>query len=532
MVSLLAPVGGLSQSRKASRASSRPARVSKPAVKAKSTRTSRSTRKSTASSSSQRQLSEALSLVRSGQYAQAVSRLFPLSRRADLAAERMQIKYIMGVCLIELKIYQAAAFQFVDVIRNGNSRYTKQAIEKLSVAADELGDDSLLNYAISKIQLEDFPDKYKDMIYYRLGEVKMKGNQFGEAVRLFARVGSNSRYYSQAAFNRGRSLLELKRPEEALKVFKSLYASRSQLPVTDTNKVAAELAIARAHYQAQQWDDSIEWYRKIPRDTEFWHSALFEESWAYLRAAKFRSVLSNFQSLHSAYYEDYYIPESLLLRAIVYLYICKYDEMEKVLDLFERSYGSVRATLSSFIKNNRDAMSYFQEIEKVVIARRDGKDPSGLKIPFNAARSILDEGDIKRSFAYLRALTDEKRRIEAQPLLSRGSFARYANKIIANRTKNTRIAIGEMVKNHMYSMRAELKDLYEQAGFIRYEMINGQKELLKKKIAGKTISDEQIDEEVNRQFYVQNGYEYWPFEGEYWLDEIGNYQYLGKQSCE
>ncbi|MNT91393.1 hypothetical protein D3C72_2324820 [compost metagenome] len=63
-------------------------------------------------------------------------------------------------------------------------------------------------------------------------------------------------------------------------------------------------------------------------------------------------------------------------------------------------------------------------------------------------------------------------------------------------------------------------------------MINGRKEGLKKKIAGKDLGEEQIDDNVDRKFYIQNGYEYYPFQGEYWLDEIGNYHYLGKQSCE
>jgi len=55
---------------------------------------------------------------------------------------------------------------------------------------------------------------------------------------------------------------------------------------------------------------------------------------------------------------------------------------------------------------------------------------------------------------------------------------------------------------------------------------------LKMKLAGKDLQSEQIDEKIDRTFYVQNGYEYYPFQGEYWLDEIGNYHYLGKQSCE
>jgi hypothetical protein len=283
-------------------------------------------------------------------------------------------------------------------------------------------------------------------------------------------------------------------------------------------------------YQAQDFDNAIEAYRLIPRDTEFWHDSLFESSWAMLRAAKFRSALSNFQSLHSTYYEDFYLPESLLLRAIVYLYICKYDEMEKVLQLFEKSYGPVRRSLSQFMQGNSDPLAYFNEIDKAYTLRKDKKIAGSLKIPYSVARRVLDEGDVKRSLNYLKSLAAEKAKIDVLSVISRSSMSSYAIKVLGNRARNTKIAVGEMVKNHIIAIRNDLKDLYELAGFIRYEMINGKNEQLKKKIAGKSI--EQVDEQVDRTFLVQNGYEYWPFEGEYWLDEIGNYHYLGKQSCE
>ena len=82
------------------------------------------------------------------------------------------------------------------------------------------------------------------------------------------------------------------------------------------------------------------------------------------------------------------------------------------------------------------------------------------------------------------------------------------------------------------NMKVELRDLDQQASFIRYEMINGKKEFFKKKLSGRSLNEEQVDENQDRSFYVQNGYQYYPFQGEYWLDEVGNYHYLGKQSCE
>ena len=486
-------------------------------------------------SSAEQNLAQALRLARDGQYQSASAQLFSLSRRSELRDERMQIKYILGMMLSELKLNQVAAFQFVDVIRTGDRKYTKQSLEKLSVVADNLGDDTLLNYAISKVNVSEFPQSQKDMLLFRLGEVKQKVGQTEEATELFSKVSPSSRYYGQAKFNEGLAQLESSDPDAAIKTYRELYNSKKSASVTDPTRVAATMALARSYYQKGDWDNAIEYYRQVPRDTESWHDALFESSWAMLRSGKFRSSLSNFQSLHSNFYEDTYQAESMLLRAIVYLYICKYDEMEKVLGLFERIYGPVRSQISDFVKWN-DPMVFFNEVEKIEKALRNKKveDPSKLasRLPFGITKSILKEGDVSRSFNYLNRLHDEKRRIETMGAWSTSPVGKYSLKIVNNRIKNTKSAIGEMIKNHLIRMKSDLTDLYEQAGFIRYEMINGQKEQLKKRIADKSISEEQIDEKLDRKFYVQNGYEYWPFQGEFWIDEIGNYQYLGKQSCE
>jgi hypothetical protein len=366
---------------------------------------------------------------------------------------------------------------------------------------------------------------------FRLGEVKMKSGQYPAAIDLFSRVSDRSRYFFQAKYNKGLAFLEAKRPNDAVPVFKNLVSSRTSADITDTNRVVAQLGLARAYYQATDWENSILAYREIPRDHVLWHDSLFESSWAMLRAAKFRSALSNFQSLHSSYYEDSYIPESLLLRAIVYLYICKYDEMAKVLDLFEKTYGPIRSQIGEFLKMNTEAMAYYNEIDAANNEKQNITGPHP-RLPLKVDYNILREGDVKRAFGYLKALGVEKNKLDSLSLISRTAMGAIGRKILTNRYRNAKIAIGEMVKVHMVNLRTELHDLYEQSGFIRYEMINGEKEQLKKKIAGKDAPKGMADEKMDRNMYVQNGYEYWPFDGEFWLDEIGNYHYLGNQSCE
>ena len=97
---------------------------------------------------SRNQISQALGLLKSAQYPQAANAFLALSRRGDMVAERPQIKLYLGLALMEQNLNQVAAFQFVDVIKAGDQRWTRQAIEKLLIVTDRLGDETLLNYAI------------------------------------------------------------------------------------------------------------------------------------------------------------------------------------------------------------------------------------------------------------------------------------------------------------------------------------------------------------------------------------------------
>lgn len=477
------------------------------------------------------QIQFAITQLKSGQYLSAANNLLALSRRTDVEAQKPQIKYMLGLAFMEMDMNQVAAFQFVDVIKSGDAKFVKPALEKLLITTDKLGDETLLNYALQRIDVNNLPEQNKDILYYHLGDIKQKAGQFAEAHQMYSLVSPSSRFYYNALYNLGLSQAEAGQTDLAIQTFNKLLKSRSSADVTDTNKVSAQMALARIYYQKKDWNKSIEMYSQIPRDHFMWHDALFEQSWAMLRAARFRSALSNFQSLHSSYYDDFYIPETLTLRAIVYLYICKYDEMEKVLNLFDKQYGSLQTKVQSFLKT-KSSVAYYNEVEKAYLDRfRETK--SVTRIPYIAAKNIAAEGDVRRSLAYIQKVTQEKKLIEKDSRVRSLPVGAYALKLLNNRIFGAKERTGDMVKAHMQNMNTELSDLKDQASLIKYEMINGQKEALKKKLDEKDLNASKSDaEEKDRSFYAQNGYEYYPFQGEFWLDEIGNYHYLGKQSCE
>ncbi len=477
-------------------------------------------------------IATAVNQIKNGQNLSAANNLLSLSRRPEYQNDKSQIKFLLGLALMEMNLNQVAAFQFVDVVKSGDARFLKKALEKLFIVTDKLGDETMLNYAIQRIDISSLPASNQELLYYRLAEIKQKAGLFNEANQLYSKVNKGSRYYLNSLYNLGLVQAEAGQLDLALSTFSKLRSSRNKSEVTDTNRVASLMATARTLYQKKDWEKSIDAYALIPRDHPLWHDAVFEQSWAMLRAARFRSALSNFQTLHSSFYDDFYIPESLILRSIVYLYICKYDEMEKVLSLFDKQYGPVLAQILKFNNSGATSLDYFREIEKAYVAKTNGEVPSQAKIPFKATRHIVDEGNIKRSLSYIRKIQKEKKAIEEDSRIRSLGIGSYSLKLINNRLQSAKIRTGDLVKAHLLNMTTELKDLKDQGSLVRYEMINGQKETLKKKIAEKDVKESSDSEPKTRSFYAQNGYEFYPFQGEFWLDEVGNYHYLGKQSCE
>lgn len=487
------------------------------------------------SAKEEKEFRDALALAKQGNYAEASIRLFSLSLSPRYINKRMQIRYLLGLMLYQLKMYQTAAFQFIGVIRDGNNKYVSQSLEKLSLAANELGDETLLNYAISRVKAESFPAEHKDILFYRIGEFQMRNQQYSEAIRSFDQVPADSPIFDKTVYLKGLTYAQANQVDSAVSTFESIIDSKSTAPVTDTARVAALMGKARSLYQKKEWAAAIATYREVPRDSELWHDTLFESSWAMLRSGQFRSALSNFQSLHSPYYEENYFPESLLLRAIVYLYICQYNEMDKVLTLFSSVYRPVVNKTTDYLKNKNNPSDYFNDVAKTLqAAQRPGFDPSrqSFAIPYIVTQYLTKEGDFQRSFSYIRKLIAERKIARQLPSKWKNSgIGKYTLQTLDRRLQKAKTKAGRQIRSHMIAIRAELIDLFEQEGFVRYEMINAKKETLKQKVAGKDLPGSQIDEDNGRDYYIQNGYQYWTFRGEYWLDELGNYHYVGARGC-
>ncbi len=478
------------------------------------------------------QLRRAITLIEKGDFYLGSRELYRLSRLRAFSSRRSQIKYTLGISFMEMKLYHLASLQFIYVIKKNKGRYRRKALEKLTDIVEYLGDDNLFYYVVSQIREREFPIAQKSKLYFYFGVVHFNRKNYKKSRYYFSKIKSGTSFYGRSLYYRALSYAEENKVRKSARLFKNLAANYPN--VTDPNRVAALMGLARVLYQGKRFNESIKVYRSVPKDTKHFHDVLLENSWNFLRSGKFRSALSNFQSLHSSFYATFYQPESLILRAYVYLYICKYYEMEKVLDLFNVMYSSTLKKVKRSLKWGNLYSSYFNAIMEAKRLKETGASQGiSSSLPPIVLHRVMKNAQFRSYLKYLEKLKMEKAVIQSLPASwRRDHVGRNANYILKSRVSTTQKIAGRLIKRILLEVKKDLDRLSTSEQYLRYDMLRGKREYVKKKIARKYVDALQIDERVSRNYYIQNGYEYWPFDGEAWLDEIGNYHYLGQHNCE
>lgn len=481
-----------------------------------------------------REWEAARKLFQAKNYKQAAVSFYQLTKRSNDPLVKRRAKYFLGVSLYKLNMKQVAAFPFVDLVRTGEGVEKKKSFDYVVMIADELGEPSLLNYSLNQIKQDELSDIAKSIFLMRLGDSSLNRGQIPEAQRFFERALDFKKNESAILYRMAMTELLAKNPDKAAARFGQLADKLQKRPLPDMQRGLALMGQARSFYQNKKWSDAAEIYRQIPKDHPLYRQSLMELSWSLFRGGQFRSALSPLRTLHTPFYENFYDPESLLLHGTILLFICHYDEIESILKSFDENYYPAFTKIQEWLDTNRPEEDYYLEIMKTrktlaeMKLRGDGKIDNSL--PFFIMRTILEDPDIKILSEYLDKMVKERKSLEK--IYSKTSLWPYGRQIIDGRRQSVQKVLGKLVRDRLESKLQEFHEFVTQFEFLKYETINGQRTSLKEKMAFVEGSEKQIDRELDRHYFVENGFRFWPFEGEYWRDEIGNYQNVGVNRCD
>jgi hypothetical protein len=472
----------------------------------------------------------------------------------DDAGNKQLAQFNLAKALYKLRFYQAAYSIFSEIADKPNHLKYGDTLLWLAKLATDLPEPADIIERVGKYnedQVGKFNNKEQQELFwqlnYLLGRYKYRNGAFPDALSLFEKVDRSSKYYVQAQFFGGVSNVQMHQSKPAVQAFQRILGAIEQgdVDVEDEARMRdlAYLSMARTFYSASvKLDDTtnqptvdqtrlsaaVKYWNKVDVASEYWLDALFEESWAYFMAGDYSHALGNIHTIESPYFPHSYYPEADVLRAVIYFSNCQYDDAFTIVAKFRAQYEPIRdeltKTLERFKKGANQEEAFYTFLKDV----RDDKAQLDAKIA-PIVKTSLSDRQLLRSLQYVHLLEEENERFEKAP----ASFkdAKVAD-IVKDSIHDAReLAIrnaGDLARGRYERNLADLNEQLRNGQKILIDITAAQRNTLDQVIQGSQTTVEESKANIVK---PDDEHVIWPFNGEYWRDELGFYRQTITSKC-
>lgn len=471
----------------------------------------------------------------------------------DDEGNKQLAEFYLAQSLYFLKFYQASFDGFTKIAANPSHQKFAETLLWLAKLATDLPEPADIISHVGKYsdeQLARFDNKAQQKLYwklnYLLGRYNYRKANFQEAIRLFQQVNAQSEDYVNAQFFAGVSYIQLKKAVSAVKAFQRVEQAVDEgADVEDAERMRdlANLSMARTMYSASiQLDPetnvpqiradalsaAVKYWNEVDEDSEYWLDAHFEAAWAYYMAGQYTRALGNIHTLKSPYFPRSFYPEAEILKAIVYFFNCDYEKATIVVARFDVTTTPKKDKLEKVLKKYKGE-NQAEAFYKFLIQVREGEANIDEEIE-PLVETALSDRQLLRNINYVQFLEKEQEQFKKSPAaFQQSSVGTYVQeKIAAARTKGVANA-GQLALSRYQRYVDEMGEHLRNGKKILIDIVAAQRNLL-----DEAIKEGQVSSTDAKLFGVVNPDDehfIWPFDGEYWRDELGFYRQEVASAC-
>ena len=485
-----------------------------------------------------RRVDDAVSSLKAKKPLSASKKLFDLLAEDTCPEQESRMHYYLGRALYDLEMYHSAQYYFMQVVKKGPANpYFKHALPKVVAIARHTGDDSELMRVVPKIPPDEYPRAAKNYLYYLMGVRLYDEDKLSESRRYFSQISTKSDVYLKSKYFEGVIYNQQGRLKSAVKSFRDVIRDSEQVDIYTDDELRevdalyqlSVMNVARIYYSIQRFDEAAKYYTLVDRGSEYWPEALFEAAWASFMQNDLNMSLGQILTVNSPFFsEEEYIPEAHVLRALTFFNLCEYDQVEGELLAFEADIRPQHDELKAFVKQystkegrqlaDQAYEAYFEGVKKETT------------LPKSMFTKFLRNQDLRALVNHLQLMDEEERLIEAQKSLWRDSVGVHLKKIIEKDRRRYKQRAGLVLLSEMARMTNHLANLLTQSEIIRFEVVSAQRVDYQYRISSLDLYDNSSRREID--FATSVEVIYWPFNGEFWEDELGYYIYTEQGSCQ
>ncbi|MFM8269040.1 MAG: hypothetical protein ACKN9V_02535 [Pseudomonadota bacterium] len=449
----------------------------------------------------------------SGNYDKALEYFSQTISSTTDANIRNRALYYQGLTFFEQGLFYSSYLSFRNVLMNPDERFREvyeKAIKNAVTIAERMDLVDKIGNVIAKMDDKLIPSSVRGHAQFAKGVYFFNTGKNVEAESALKSVSPQSNFFPKAQYFLGIISTKKKNYKDAAyyfeKVVSTTRGNKDLYPLEELGR----LNLARTAYSADEIEKSVELYSKFLSSSPYWIDVLLEASWPLMKMNDATVSLGNLQTVTSPFYKEDLVGEAYLLKATILHRLCKYDEMRRDLSAFFKIYDPIISSMEKEAASLGSSEAYFR-------AYKEKKDLN------RAFMSVIgrDQG-VQKNLKILESLIEEKASLSKTS--KNEQIQRMMNQVDA--LKDTIVQeTGQTIKNIHKRKLNELLQQREQANYLKVEVVTGEKELIESQsgLPPKRVTDVETK--------VAEGYHFWPFNGEYWEDELGTYIYTTESSC-
>lgn len=394
---------------------------------------------------------------------------------------------------------------------------TQDSVKVAIELADKVGDTAILEKVFADNLGLQVSDATRSRMAYLAAREAHSRKMYPLALASLSMVVDSDPFFPEAKALEGVTMSLLGNPNGSLAPLQVALGTGKALGRDERFMNTVTINLARAYYTSSNFPRAIEYFAQVERSSRMWPEAQFERSWAHFRLQDTNGVLSLLQTHDSPFMQDLYFPEASLLKVYSLFLMCKFPEASKEIDRFKAKYEPMIAVLRAV--ENREPADLFAAMSKHI---ETGKSD----LPSMITWRFEEEDRFNDSLAAVRSAEDEKKRLMN---VAANPFSGWATDKVDHRRQWLVNSEGRRIKNRAKRMADELSQMMDDVEISKLDMMDFERRLFQAASARGEMLDTR--DTVQRTKRVRANERYWPWEGEYWADEVGYYRINAKPDC-
>ncbi len=308
----------------------------------------------------------------------------------------------------------------------------------------------------------------------------------------FAKIAPKTHYYNRFLFQKALLAVYQDRIGSAVSLLRKILSDSDE---DDKLLDDVRLTLARLLYEQGAYGEADRLYWEIQENILGQSRNLIERAWAHYRMGNAERAMGLLYAFKAPSYKNAFTPEYYILKSFIYKDVCHYQHAMEMVAEFKSRYGR---TLENIYRRKGP----LENRELLVV--------------------VLNKEKIERLFRFVELLENEQAQLEK--LTDAPDLINYLKEIYILKMKQSKAELRKVVNEQYEVLANEMLEYEEEAYLMEYEIGLDMYQRVSQVHFDET--KEKAEEDDN-----SRGVTRYPFQGEFWNDELADYRVILPNKC-